>query len=275
MNTSRKIKSEAATVRAIQKLKAQGKTVVAMCGSFDLLHAGHAESLEAARKKGDVLVVLINTDRSVRRYKGPTRPILPEAHRARMLAALAAVDYVVFFDEWTPRRLLARIRPHIYCKGLDWGKNCIERSVVEAHGGKVAVLNIQIDTSSTQVISAVLAAHKNTNIERAICIERGQDKAQMQLIKDFARVQGLHVSLLDPRPVNALNALVAFVKRKNINLSKSWFIGERPETILLGREVNAKTIKVGKQIHRSLSVGPHYKLSDIPHALRLIQRELK
>ena len=120
------------------KLKAEGKALVFTNGCFDLLHPGHVRYLEKARALGDALIVGLNSDRSVRELKGPTRPIFPEAERAEILAALESVDYVTLFDEPTPQELIASLLPHVLVKGGDWGASeIVGRKEVEAAGGRV------------------------------------------------------------------------------------------------------------------------------------------
>ena len=108
------------TALRVQRARRRGERVVFTSGCFDLLHPGHVRSLEEARSLGDRLVVGVNRDATVRRQKGPDRPILGEQQRAEMLAALACVDWVTFFGEETPRALLGQIRPDVYAKGGDW-----------------------------------------------------------------------------------------------------------------------------------------------------------
>ena len=133
-----------------------GRTVVGTNGCFDLLHAGHVRSLRAAAALGDVLVVGLNSDESVRRLKGPSRPILPEADRAELLAALECVDHVLVFSDATPTAVLERLRPDVHCKGADYapphGKPIPERAVVEAYGGRVAFLPLIAGISTTELI---------------------------------------------------------------------------------------------------------------------------
>lgn len=136
-----------------------GATVVWTNGTFDLLHPGHLSSLEAARELGDALVVGVNSDAGVRRYKGPLRPILSQDERAAMLAALECVDYVVIFDEDTPTECLEKLRPDVHCKGAEYappgGKPVPERAVVEAYGGRVEYLPILPGVSTTDLIARV------------------------------------------------------------------------------------------------------------------------
>jgi phosphoheptose isomerase len=139
-----------------QRWHAQGQTVVWTNGCFDLLHVGHVCGLEAARNLGDVLVVGVNSDNSVRSLKGPGRPIVAAAERMRVLAALACVDYVVMFDEATPETVLSQLQPDVHCKGGDYlpphGQPVPEASVVESYGGRVAYLPLFASPSTSSLI---------------------------------------------------------------------------------------------------------------------------
>jgi rfaE bifunctional protein nucleotidyltransferase chain/domain len=129
---------------------------VAAGGCFDLLHAGHVELLEAARGLGDCLVVCLNSDRSIRRLKGPGRPIVDEADRRRLLEALHCVDAVAIFDEPTPIAILERLRPHVFAKGADHRlEDLPERAVLAGWGGTVAILPLAGARSTTSVIRSV------------------------------------------------------------------------------------------------------------------------
>lgn len=131
-----------------EKLRSEGKILAAVSGSFDPLHDGHRRYLEAARKEGDALVLFLNSDRSVRAYKGPSRPYLTEQNRAAALAALPSVDFIITFDELTPIQTIASVRPDVYCNGADWGRDSVERPVVEAYGGKMVVIDLPRESSS-------------------------------------------------------------------------------------------------------------------------------
>ena len=141
------------------RLRAAGKKIVFTNGCFDLMHAGHATYLEFARAQGDVLVVGLNTDASVRRYKGEKRPVVDEQNRARMLAALECVDYVVIFDEDEPRDLIAALVPDVLVKGADWAHYVSGRDIVEAHGGRVVLADMVEGLSTTHVIAKIVAAY--------------------------------------------------------------------------------------------------------------------
>lgn len=136
--------------------RARGERVVFTNGVFDLLHPGHVRYLEEARQLGDVLIVGINSDQSVRRNKGEERPIVPESERAELLAALRCVDAVVVFDEQTPHAILSAIQPDVLVKGADWGPdNIVGRDVVEARGGRVVRVQLSEGLSSTELIGRV------------------------------------------------------------------------------------------------------------------------
>lgn len=141
-------------------LKRAGKRVVFTNGTFDILHRGHVTYLQAARRLGDCLVVGLNTDASIRRIKGPQRPINPNQDRAAVLAALGCVDYVVFFGDDTPERLIRTLVPDVLVKGADWKKgDIVGGDVVEAHGGSVRRIRLTRGRSTTNVIQRVIAVY--------------------------------------------------------------------------------------------------------------------
>ncbi len=141
------------------RLRAAGRLLVFTNGCFDILHRGHVAYLEFARAQGDALVVGLNSDASVRRNKGPCRPVVPEQDRAAVLAALRCVDYVVVFDEEEPRDLIARILPDVLVKGRDWAHYVSGRDIVEARGGRVVLADLIEGRSTSGIIERVLAAY--------------------------------------------------------------------------------------------------------------------
>ena len=137
--------------------KRSGKKVVFTNGCYDVLHPGHIRLLESARSLGDILILALNTDASVQRLKGPTRPLISEVERAELAAALEAVDAVTFFDEDTPRELIARVLPDVLIKGADWAHFIAGREEVEAAGGQVLALPLEPGYSTTNIVDEVLA----------------------------------------------------------------------------------------------------------------------
>ncbi len=134
------------------RLHAEGRTLVFTNGCFDILHRGHADYLAFARSQGDALVVGLNSDASVRRAKGPTRPVNPEQDRAYVLGSLRAVDFVVIFEEDEPRDLISQILPDVLVKGKDWAHYVSGREIVEANGGRVVLAEMVEGRSTTATI---------------------------------------------------------------------------------------------------------------------------
>ncbi len=134
-----------------------GQTVVFTNGCYDLLHPGHIRLLESARSLGDVLILGLNSDAEVRRSKGPGRPLQDEASRAAVASSLDAVDAVVFFDEETPRELITALLPDILVKGADWSHFVAGREEVEAAGGRVLNLPLELGYSTTKIEERILA----------------------------------------------------------------------------------------------------------------------
>ena len=137
--------------------KRAGKKVVFTNGCYDILHPGHIRLLESARSLGDILILALNTDASVQRLKGPTRPLISQDQRAELAAALEAVDAVTFFDEDTPRELIAAVLPDVLIKGADWAHFIAGREEVEAAGGKVLALPLEPGYSTTGILEEVLS----------------------------------------------------------------------------------------------------------------------
>jgi D-glycero-beta-D-manno-heptose 1-phosphate adenylyltransferase len=135
--------------------KQEGKTVVFTNGCYDLLHPGHIRLLESARSTGDVLIVGLNTDAGVRRAKGPGRPLNSELERAEVLLALETVDAVVLFEEDTPRALIAALMPDVLVKGADWSHFIAGREEVEAAGGRVLTVALELGYSTTAIIEKI------------------------------------------------------------------------------------------------------------------------
>ena len=140
----------------VRDARAQGQRIVFTNGVFDILHPGHVRYLQAARRHGDVLIIGLNSDASVRRNKGPERPINPEGERAEVLEGLACVDAVSVFDEDTPADIIRRVQPDILVKGADWPSDqIVGRDTVEARGGRVILEPVEQGYSTTELIKRV------------------------------------------------------------------------------------------------------------------------
>ncbi len=132
-----------------------GKTVATLNGSFDLLHAGHLHILYEASKTADILVVALNTDASIQRYKSTSRPIIPLQERLEMVAALGIVDYVTWFEEDDPRNLLHLLRPDVHVNGAEYGHNCIEADIVRECGGRLHLVDRIPGLATSQILSTI------------------------------------------------------------------------------------------------------------------------
>lgn len=157
-----------------ERLRKAGRSLVFTNGAFDVLHAGHVGYLDFARRQGEALCVGLNSDASVRRYKGDRRPIHPQADRARVLAALECVDYVVVFDEDEPRALIAELVPDVLVKGADWAHYVSGREVVEAAGGRVVLADMAEGRSTTRTIERILEAYGSGRATPAAAPEKGR-----------------------------------------------------------------------------------------------------
>jgi D-glycero-beta-D-manno-heptose 1-phosphate adenylyltransferase len=148
------ILDRAALAERVLMDRARGLAIALANGAFDLLHVGHIRYLEGAKREADRLVVAVNSDQSVRELKGPSRPILPEADRAELVAALRAVDYVVIFDEPTVTPLLELLKPDVHCKGTDYTVDTVpERDTVRGYGGRIAIVGDPKDHSTSDLLS--------------------------------------------------------------------------------------------------------------------------
>lgn len=153
---TRKLCPQHALAARVRRLKHQRRRIVFTNGCFDVLHVGHAMLLEQAKRLGDVLIVALNSDRSVRGLKGPGRPIVSQRDRALLLAALASVDYVTIFHTATPYGVIKRLRPDILVKGADWGTDSIVgRDVVERYGGRVVRIALAQGHSTSRLLKRI------------------------------------------------------------------------------------------------------------------------
>jgi len=151
--------------REILQLKGEGKRIVFTNGCFDILHVGHVYLLREAKKMGDVLVVAVNSDASIKEIKGEKRPIIPQEERLEMLAALEMVDYVTLFAETTPQRLIEYLRPDVLVKGGDWAnKEVVGAQEVATWGGKVVIIPLMEGLSTSKLIERILRLYVRGNL---------------------------------------------------------------------------------------------------------------
>ncbi len=142
--------------KKVKLLREEKKTIATLNGSFDLLHPGHLEMIYQASLQADILIVGLNTDKSIQGYKGPKRPIVPLEQRMEMIGALSMVDYVTYFDEPDPRDLLSVIRPDVHVNGAEYGADCIEAEVVRENGGRVHVVSLVPGLSTSALIRKIV-----------------------------------------------------------------------------------------------------------------------
>ncbi len=139
----------------VHSLRAEGKSIATLNGSFDLMHAGHLHMIFEASKQGDILIVALNSDSSIQKYKSPLRPIIPLEYRLQMMAALEFVSFVTWFEETDPLKILGIIKPNVHVNGAEYGENCIEADVVRSHKGKVHIVPLIKGLSTTEIIKKI------------------------------------------------------------------------------------------------------------------------
>ena len=167
MKAPRKVVASAALVGIRKELRQDGRTVVFTNGCFDLIHAGHIRLFQESKKLGDVLIVALNSDASIRRLKGPTRPIYPLRERQEILAAVEVIDYVTSFPEDTPRRIIASLLPDVLVKGGDWKPDqVVGREEVEAAGGRVVIVPYLEGRSTSSIIRQSAGAGRGPGPKR-------------------------------------------------------------------------------------------------------------
>lgn len=328
-----KLKTQKEIIQIVKKLKKQGKKTVALSGSFDILHSGHIKSLKEAKRQGDVLILLLNSDKSIKNYKGPNRPINPQKERIEVLSALEPIDYLVLFDEITPKEILTKIQPDIFCQGKDWGKNCVEREVVEKYGGKVYVLKWQKGLSTTQLIEKILAVYSKLSV-KAVFLDRDgtinvNQPTYLHRIEDFKFIpkvipalkklsktdykiiiltnqSGISRGYFKEEDLKKLhNWLLKFLRKKgikiekiyycphhpedncfcrkpkigmllqavkdfDISLNESWVIGDDERDVIMARNANIKSIKIGEAMPKDLKLKPNFYAKNLFEAVDII-----
>jgi rfaE bifunctional protein nucleotidyltransferase chain/domain len=155
-----KILTWEALKREVERVRGEGEKVAFTNGCFDILHAGHVQYLREARKAGDLLILGLNSDASVRAIKGEKRPLVPQRERAEVVASLAAVDYVTLFDETTPLALIEYLRPDLLVKGGDWKEeSVVGRDAVRSWGGRVILIPMTEGVSTTNIVEKILRTY--------------------------------------------------------------------------------------------------------------------
>ena len=158
-----KLKSQEEIAKIAEKLRAKGKTIITTNGSFDILHPAHVRLLQKAKKQGDVLIILLNSDSSIKRFKGEKRPILPQDDRIAILSALKAVNYIVVFEDDTPLSLLEKIKPNVHVKGGSFLQERIEQeqSILKKWNGKFKSFPLEEGYSTTSIIEKIIKINPN------------------------------------------------------------------------------------------------------------------
>ena len=152
-------------ISIVRRLRAEGKRIVFTNGCFDIIHRGHVDYLKKAKTLGDILIVGLNSDSSVRKIKGEDRPIVPEGDRAAVLSELRSVDFVVPFDDATPEKLIRALVPDLLVKGADWRReNIVGADFVERHGGKVVLIPLTEGRGTTRIIERILEVYGGKSI---------------------------------------------------------------------------------------------------------------
>jgi rfaE bifunctional protein nucleotidyltransferase chain/domain len=158
-----KIVTREELAKIVADLKNQGKKIVTTNGTFDLMHIGHVRALQQAKLFGDILIVGVNSDSSVKQYKGDKRPVIPEKERAEMIASISCVDYVTIFSEKDPRALLEIVKPNFHVKSGDWApEKMIETEIVRKNGGEVKIVPFIGNFSTTNIIHKIREVYKDT-----------------------------------------------------------------------------------------------------------------
>ncbi len=267
---NKKIKTQSAIVKIVKNLKKQRKIIVTFSGSFDILHIGHVKSLEEAKKQGDVLIVLLNSDASIRGYKGPKRPIISQNNRAGMLAVLKCVDYIVLFDELNVKKIIRKINPNIHCNGAEWGKNCVESKIIKEQGGKIYILKSPRYESTSNLINKILKAYSKPTIKAVfIDVDEINKKQNVQNLKKLTK-KGYKIFIFNNKKfVHFDKIIMQAVKKFGISLNDSWIIGDKENDIILGKEINAKTIKIGDKLLKE-KIQPDYYINNLKKVINII-----
>lgn len=301
---SEKVVSRETLIAIVQVLKQQGKIIVTTNGSFDLLHIGHVTMLQEAKSLGDVLIVGLNSDTSVRSYKGKYRPICPQEHRAAMLAALVCTDYITIFDELTPVPLLEVIQPDIHVNSLEHGYECVEHEVVARYGGRIHLAQLVEEMSTSLLLERILevashtprrgifingsdlldpgtvssrthdipettfsALHQfSTKGFQIFLLASGTEITKEHDIVETLRQRGIEISLL--------SSIESAGREFDLILAKSFIISSNIADIQMGRELNCKTVLLRRpsntQEGKSATAGSHVVVHDLQEVVAVV-----
>lgn len=155
-----KIKTREEISKIAEQLKKEGKRIVTTNGAFDLLHYGHIKLFEFAKQQGDILIIGLNSDKSIRTYKNKNRPIVGQEQRAEILAAIQQIDYITIFDEPIPIKFVESVKPNVHVNAATYGLNCIESETVRKNGGEIKLFDIIKGHSTTDIIKRILETQK-------------------------------------------------------------------------------------------------------------------
>lgn len=238
-------------VSLAQKLKKQGKKIVTYNGSFDVLHIGHIKSIQEASKQGDALFVLVNSDRSVRSYKGLNRPIVGEKQRAEMVAAIKGVEGVAVFDSINPIEILKKIKPDIHCNGSDWGKNCVEQEVVEKNGGKIHILEWNEGYSTSNLIQKITTVYSKP-VVKAVFFDRDgtindNKEGYIHKVEDFEFLPGVINSL---KKLSKTNHKIILVTNQS-GIGRGYFTEKQYQNLTnwMIKTLKGKDIRIDRVYH--------------------------
>lgn len=271
-------------VSTVGAARREGKKIVTYNGSFDLIQIGHTRTIREAKEQGDLLVVFVNSDKSVSNYKGPHRPLIDQNQRAMMVAGIEGVDCVCIFDDINPKSVLAKIRPDVHCNGPEWGENCVERETVEKYGGRIYITKTERLSSTSLLIKKILDVYsipdiKAIFINNRVAAKNGLEKlfnSEFKIIiygennqTDKTRVKADKFIITGSQSLNYDRILEA-VHDFGISLNNSWLISDNENDVILGRETNIKTIKIGSKMPKKLKLEPNYYVKDFKSAVEII-----
>ena len=248
-----KIKTQNEIVKIAEELRNKGKKLVTFSGSFDILHSGHINALKEAKSQGDILIILLNSDKSVKGYKGPNHPINSGEERALMLSSLEMVDYVLEFDELVPLKVLLKIRPDVHCNGSDWGEESIEKDAIKKYGGKMHILKWKDGFSTTSLLKKIANSYINPD-KKAVFLDNNL----------FFDLKNSDYEIINS-DVNE-EYLKKLVQNRGFNLSKSWVVTKKEKGILAAKMVNAKSIIIGEDLRSK----PNYYAENLKEAFKII-----